>query len=360
MSEHGIQTLLPGKIEHCLAALSKLYEQEGQREKQEIIVNARVRVELWSTDNWNGGTYGHGVFLTIPEPIYLRCARKRDEIQDEIKDDINKIYNVPNEFIEQVFLEMEEVGDRDWRAESGVLYPTHRSTAPTAAQRIWGDRGYRLFLGHKAEVKRETAEVKRRLEPFGISCFVAHEDIHPTKEWQDEIENALLSMDAFAALMTKEFHNSLWTDQEVGFALTRGVPIVAVKLGLDPYGFIGKFQALSCGWDEAPVEIAKLLIRNPRMLDAYIAALPACSSFDQGNILSQVLPSIEKLTPKQADQLTSAYNANLELRGSFGFNGGKPRYYGDGLAVHLLRATGERYLMTLTGEIGKLSSVRKT
>lgn len=358
MSTHEPHCVLPGKVEHCLATLSKLYGQEGKREKQEIIVNSQVRVhELWSSDNWNGGTYGHALYLTVPEALYLRSVRKRTDVQNEIREDINKIHNVSNEFIEEVFLEMEEVGDRDWRGESGLLQLSQRSITPTTAQRIWSDGGYRLFLSHKAEVKKEAAELKGRLKPFGICCFVAHEDIHPTKEWQDEIESALTSMDAFAALTTEKFHHSLWTDQEVGFALARGVPIIAVKLGIDPYGFIGKFQALSCGWDEAPVELAKLLIRHPRMLDAYLAALPECSSFDQGNILSQVLPNIERLTTSQVEQLISAYNEDPQLRGSFGFNGAKPRYHGEGLAVHLSRATGHKYRMTLSGDIKKESPV---
>jgi len=38
------------------------------------------------------------------------------------------------------------------------------------------------------------------LRRFGISAFVAHVDIDPTKEWQDEIEAALFSMDALAAI----------------------------------------------------------------------------------------------------------------------------------------------------------------
>src|SRR5208283_1859713 len=119
--------------------------------------------------------------------------------------------------------------------------------------------------------------------------FVAHEDIHPTTEWQNEIENALFSMDAFVALMTQEFHDSLWTDQEVGVAFGRGVPIIAVKLGRDPYGFIGKFQALSCSWDKADKELVKILVKYDGMLSAYIKAVEDCPSFEQGNILAEIL-----------------------------------------------------------------------
>ena len=128
-----------------------------------------------------------------------------------------------------------------------------------------------------------------------------------------------------AALMTDGFHDSLWTDQEVGFAFGRGVPIVAVKLGRDPYGFVGKFQALSCGWDTAGVEIIKLLVKRDRMLNAYIKAVGNCVSYDQGNQLSEILPSIDNLSDQQVDGLMSAFNKNGQLRDSYGFNGKKPR-----------------------------------
>jgi hypothetical protein len=226
-----------------------------------------------------------------------------------------------------------------------------RVIGPKAAKRIWGDEGYRVFLSHKAEVKKKAAELKARLELFGISCFVAHKDIHPTKEWQNEIESALVSMDAFVALMTKEFHDSLWTDQEVGFALSRRVPIIAVKLGRDPYGFIGKFQALSCRWNAAPTELSRLLIKHTRMLDAYISALKRCSSFDEGNTLSKVLPDIESLTSGQVHRFVSAFNENNQLGDSFGFNGTKPHSFGDGLAAHLSRITGRKYKITSSGTI---------
>ena len=55
-------------------------------------------------------------------------------------------------------------------------------------------------------------------------------------------------MDGFAALMTKNFHDSNWTDQEIGFALGRGVMVIAVNLGRNPYGFIGDMQALKTSW----------------------------------------------------------------------------------------------------------------
>ena len=338
MSEHTSNFELPKNIEHYLSVLSKLYAQDGKRQFQEIIVNAQMRVhEAWSSDNWNGGSYGHALFLILPEPLFLSSVKKKDDIRNQIKEDLNKLHNEQNEFIEEVFLEMEVAEDHEWRKESGLLVAGKRVVPPDATKRIWGDDGFRVFLSHKSEVKKETAALKDGLRLFGISCFVAHEDIHPTQAWQDEIENALASMEGFVALMTDSFHDSDWTDQEVGYAVARGVPIIAVRLGKDPYGFIGKFQALSSTWLAAVEDIVKILIKNDQILSAYIQALRNCPSWDSGNTLAKVLPGIEKLTASQIDALVAAYNETSELRGSFGFNGTKPNAYGSGLVSYLNR-----------------------
>ncbi|MCX5888657.1 MAG: toll/interleukin-1 receptor domain-containing protein [Deltaproteobacteria bacterium] len=343
---------LPRNIERYVAALSKLYAIEGKKQLQEIIVNSQIRVhEEWSSDNWNGGTYGHALYLTVPEVIFLSAVKQKDDIQKKIREDLNKIDNTPNEFIEEVFLEMEDVQDQDWRKESGLLLTGQRIILPEAQSRIWGDEGYRVFFSHKAEVKKTAAWLKNKLNIFGITGFVAHKDINPTKEWQDEIENALFSMDAFVALMTEGFHESFWTDQEVGVAFGRGVPIIAVKLGKDPYGFIGKFQALSCSKDDAAKEIAKILVKHDSMLNAYINAVPDCQSFDDGNTLAEILPFIEKLSDHQASLLISAFNNKRKVSESFGFNGKWPSSYGDGLPFHLSRLTGRTYEISDSGKI---------
>ncbi len=333
---------LPKSIERYLAALSRLYAQDGQRALQEIIVNAQSRVvEGWTSDEWDG--VGHALYLVIPEPLFLPAARKRDEIQTKIRGDLNGLHNFRAEHIAEVFLEMDLPEDRDWRQESGLLVSTTSIIAPDSVTRIWGDKGFRLFLSHKSEVKKQTAELKEKLGLFGVSAFVAHEDIKPSRAWQTEIENALHSMDAFAALMTENFHDSDWTDQEVGFALARGVPVIAVKLERDPYGFLGKFQALRTDWDGAAEGIVKLLMKHDRMFNAYIQALRDCPGWDRGNVLARVLPGIEKATEEQIDELLAVANDNTEVRYSFGFRGNQQSRHGEGLIPHLHRLGSRRF-----------------
>lgn len=344
MAKASKQFKLASDTEHYLSLLSKIYGQEGEHLKQEILVNANVRVdEGTSYDNLDGGINGHTLYLILPETLYLKLVTQREKLQHEIKADLNRLHNVQSEFIEEVFIEAEGIVDSDWRNESGLLIRDRRVIAPSTENRIWPAGGFRLFVSHKSTIKSKATELKRELAAWGISCFVAHEDIHPTKKWQDEIENALFSMDALVALMDDDFHTSYWTDQEVGCAFGRGVPIVAVKIKMDadPYGFIGKFQALSCAWENMPIELVKLFIKYDVMLNAYIGAVAKCKSFDEGNKLAKVLPLVDKLSTTQAQRLVDTYNENYEVKGSYGFNGRQPSFYGEGLAYHLKRITGK-------------------
>lgn len=327
---------LPSKIDRYLAALSKLYGQEGKRELQEILVNGQVRVhEEWTYDGLDGGVWGHALYLTIPEQLFLASVKRKQKHQESIREGLNALHNIQREFISGVFIEMSIPDENDWRRESGLIFGNKRSVSDQAAKRIWSPGMFRLFLSHKSSVKKRTLDLKEQLALFGLSGFVAHADIHPTKEWQEEIENALASMDGFITLMTPDFRESEWTDQEVGYAVATGVPMLAVQLGQVPYGFIGKFQAASSSWETAAVDIAKTLIKNDRVLASYTEALHRCPNFENANMLAKALTGIEKLTPEQADALVRAYNENYELRGGFGFNGNKPTFYGPGL-VHYL------------------------
>jgi hypothetical protein len=98
--------------------------------------------------------------------------------------------------------------------------------------------------------------LKQQLALYGICGFVAHDSIKPTKEWISEIETALATCHALAAFLTPEFHESRFTDQEIGYCLSWGALIVPVKYGLDPYGFIERYQAQSA-LNKAPAQIAE-------------------------------------------------------------------------------------------------------
>lgn len=126
--------------------------------------------------------------------------------------------------------------------ESELFNSSQRNVTPDS--NLWVPGHFRLFLSHVSSFKVNVAILQKELKKYAISSFVAHKDIQPTKEWIVELENALLSMDALAALLTEGFDKSSWTDHEIGAAIGRELLVIPVKKDLDPYGFIGKIQAL--------------------------------------------------------------------------------------------------------------------
>ena len=110
------------------------------------------------------------------------------------------------------------------------------------------------------------------------SVAYANEDIHPTLEWQVEIERALRNMDAFIAIHTRGFSASIWTQQEIGFAVARDVKIISLKMGEDPTGFISKHQALARGKrtaEEIAKEVDVILANDGRTAERLAAAKKA-------------------------------------------------------------------------------------
>src|SRR5437763_5149534 len=91
-----------------------------------------------------------------------------------------------------------------------------------------------------------------------------------------------------AIFLHPSFHESKWCDQEVGFALARRVPVLPLNFGINPYGFMAKFQADKCE-GRRPWEIGRKIIewlsRAPAaqtaLTEAVTGALERSASFDQ-------------------------------------------------------------------------------
>jgi hypothetical protein len=82
-------------------------------------------------------------------------------------------------------------------------------------------------------------------------------------------------MDAFLAMHTVGFSQSVWTQQEIGFALGRGGKIISLRMGEDPSGFIAKHQALSRRdrkAEEIAHDINNILAASPQTATKLLAA----------------------------------------------------------------------------------------
>lgn len=193
---------------------------------------------------------------------------------------------------------------------------------------FWRKGMFRLFISHLAAHRVFAAELQEALLSYGISCFVAHNDIEPTLEWQTQIETALATCDALVALLHENFHDSNWTDQEIGFAMGRGVPAFAVRFDQDPYGFIGRFQAFN-GNGKRVASLASELFdayrknkqTQRRMSEVLVGLFEESGSFADAKTRIDYLDDLELWEPSFSTRIRSAVKGNSQVRDSWGVPG---------------------------------------
>jgi hypothetical protein len=162
--------------------------------------------------------------------------------------------------------------------------------------KYWLIDHFRAFISHVHTAKLQAGGLRRALQRYAISAFVAHEDIETSDEWREEILRSLISMDALVAILTPDFNSSKWTDQEVGVAVARDVLLIPINAGESPYGFLSKYQALSSKGlraKDVAVEVFRTICTNARTKGRMIESLTRTIS--TGSDVSEVLFRIDKL-----------------------------------------------------------------
>ncbi len=189
---------------------------------------------------------------------------------------------------------------------------------------FWTKGQMRLFVSHLAAHRVFAAELQEEFAQVGISAFVAHNDIEPTTEWQTQIETALGTCDALIALLHPHFHESKWTDQEIGFAMGRGVPVFSVRFGQDPYGFIGRFQAFN-GNGKTPSTLANELFQvylthkqTERIVaSALVGLFERSNSFASAKRFVGLLEALNYWETGFSGRISAAVEANSQISGSW-------------------------------------------
>lgn len=184
-------------------------------------------------------------------------------------------------------------------------------------------KGYvRVFISHSAHHKAFVGKVAEELAVAGIHGFVAHDTMSYSKPWQEQIEHALRTMQAFVLLVHPEVNDSAWCHQEIGWALGRRVPHYVIRLGTDPGGFIGRDQwPSSVTASEREVAniistwVAELPELGPSLIDGMFETLANVQNYMDAGAAATRLASLDTLTDAQFDRLAKIWWSNDQLHG---------------------------------------------
>jgi len=180
------------------------------------------------------------------------------------------------------------------------------------------------FISYSYTDRKLGHDVKDELSGYGIRCFLAHDDIKPSAQWVREIRRALRTCDVFLPILTDDFHQSKWTDQEVGWALSRNILIVPLKVTVTPYGFLGAYQAVKCDATAlgaaCTATIDALLEQkpqlHPRFIEGFIPVFADSSSFDEAGRRARVLQKCRGYTQSHVRKIARATIDNRQIHGS--------------------------------------------
>jgi len=206
------------------------------------------------------------------------------------------------------------------------------------------------FFSYKNTDKIYAGKIKASLERYGIDVFLAHEDIKVSKEWDEEILKALKNCDFVLLLLTKNFQESEYTDQETGIAIGLEKKIIPIKVDeTDPYGFIDKLQALklhSDDIDKSCEEIIRLIKDEPklkkRLNDSLVMGIVKSKSFKECNSKCSLLPPLDQLNRKH---IISLVNYGID----------NPQFYNSDEGKKILDIVENKYLNLFEKEtIGKI------
>jgi hypothetical protein len=178
-----------------------------------------------------------------------------------------------------------------------------------------------VFLSHSHKDVELANSAKEHLEwRFAINLFVAHEDLTPSEEWQTEILRMLRKCDAFIPLLTRNFARSNWTDQETGLALAFKKLIIPIRVDVNPYGFVGKLQALR--WDRTDItsgvnKLAQVLFQKHILsTDELIRCLRRSRNYDDAGFKAKVLRDADGLSRRQINEIAHAAIQNEQVHGA--------------------------------------------
>lgn len=265
--------------------------------------------EIWQDhDNWNGGIDTYLIKLNLPLDVYYKLKDA-----DRMAEAEGKILSFYGDMMK---------GEESIRLSGIAISPSDNSQMDFGTNNndsMWKPGYFRLFISHVSKYKESASNLKNSLATYGIDCFVAHEDITPSKEWEIEIENGLFTMDALCAIVVPEFSGSAWCDQEVGIALGQHKLVISINKGENPYGFFGKFQALKSKSTSAEMaaEVWKAISNNDRTKDLYseklINLLLNVKNDAECKTLIQILEMYERIDRRHIENLRNHYSDNALL-----------------------------------------------
>lgn len=109
-----------------------------------------------------------------------------------------------------------------------------------------------------------------------VAGLIGQHHWNTQREWRDEVEAGLETMEVLVAVVEPGFKESDWCAQEVGYALGRKVDVIPLRAGLNPFGFFGKYQGVQIKGrtpEQVASDITQIILKKPQHREKVIQCM---------------------------------------------------------------------------------------
>ena len=185
-----------------------------------------------------------------------------------------------------------------------------------------------VFLSHAFVDRHIASRIKENMRRNGIDVFLAHDDIEPGENWSTVLKDELKSRTIFLALITKNYHDADYTDQEFGMALAYGKSILPILINGKPRGFVSESQHIK--FTPSKMVTASLSLKvfrrhtkdEAKLLKLMLVGLSESKSTAEADFwIENILPYKDKLSATDKDFIRTILEKNRHVAKSDSANG---------------------------------------
>ena len=175
------------------------------------------------------------------------------------------------------------------------------------------------FISYSHKDREYGGQAKVVLNKVGIDAFLAHDDLDVSEQWKRRILEELGRCNLFVPLLSKNFLESKWAQQETGYIASRPEIIIA-PLSIDgttPFGFFSHIQGRRIAKDGIAREllVEPLVKHFPRtILPALIHIAGRAGSFRRAErLMRPLVPHFSRFTDNEAQALAEVSVDNGQI-----------------------------------------------
>lgn len=301
-------------LNEYLGTVRELLKEEDKKESFSLLTTGEIICSIEENEDSYDYTDYYTILIYITPNQFGKLKSKIETIENEIKEAFDDASKGENEVCFRIINIIPK--------KSKELNRNPIFVEEEVEQTFWTLGYYRIFISHSTVWSQSAINLKKALIEYGISSFVAHEDIKPTKKWLEEIRKALRTMNCLCAIFTPDIKKSEWCNQEIGHALGRNVFVISINRECTPYGFLAEEQALNAfekNSKELANEIFTTLCSSPLTKNKYnenlVKLFLSSKSEDEAYKWMSLLKKIPHLDFELVNMIYLKYGENENLQG---------------------------------------------